>query len=243
MSGEASRTWRLARLGAAIVSVAVAYAPPSRAQDEAWGGLTVAARAPGFHLTTGDDFGGLFEGTTRESPDGQQAPPPQKPTPPSMQDLGFAPDQDRGDAEAQARLDKRTHMLKVHQTLGLITLAPMVATVLATGNVGSKGTESARNLHGALGLVTVGLYITTASFAIRAPSIPGMETRGPIKVHKALAWVHGVGMILTPILGAMARSQLNSGEKVHGIATAHGAVAWATIGTYAVAIGTVAIKF
>ena len=239
---EAPSAGRFTPWGVAVVFAAVVLARPARAEHAATGDASVAAMSPGFHLATGEDFGGLFEGSTPESPDGQQPAPPQKPTP-SVQDLGFAPDQNRGDAEAQARLDKRTHMLKVHQTLGLITLAPMIATVLSSGNVGKNGTESARNLHAALGLVTVGLYVTTASFAIRAPSIPGMETRGPIKVHKALAWVHGVGMVLTPILGAMARSQLNSGEKVHGIATAHGAVAWVTIGTYAAAIGSVAIKF
>jgi hypothetical protein len=50
-------------------------------------------------------------------------------------------------------------------------------------------------------------------------------------------------MILTPILGAMARSQLDHGEKVHGIASAHGAVAAVTVGAYAAAIGAVALKF
>jgi hypothetical protein len=194
-----------------------------------------------FHLMSAGDVNEIFDasGQSKDEP----ATPPPKPPPPSLQDLGFAPDQDRGDAEAQARLDKRTHMLKVHQTLGLVTLAPLIATVLASGSAGGHGSASGRNLHGALGVVTAGLYITTASYAIRAPSIPGMEVRGPIRVHKALGWVHGVGMILTPILGAMARSQLNSGEKVHGIAAAHSAVADITVAAYAAAIGSVAIKW
>jgi hypothetical protein len=199
---------------------------------------------PAFHLMSGGDLA-LFESgqETPPPPKDDTATPPPKPVRPSLQDLGFDPAQARGDAEAQARLDKRTHMLKVHQTLGLITLVPLIATVFAGGNAGEHGSQSARNLHGALGIVTAGLYITTASYAIRAPSIPGMEVRGPIRVHKALAWVHGAGMILTPILGAMARSQLNSGEKVHGIAAAHSAVAYVTVAAYAVAIGSVAIKF
>jgi hypothetical protein len=50
-------------------------------------------------------------------------------------------------------------------------------------------------------------------------------------------------MILTPILGAMARSQLDRGEKVHGIATAHSVVADVTVAAYAAAIGSVALKF
>jgi hypothetical protein len=134
-------------------------------------------------------------------------------------------------------------MLKVHQRLGLITILPMLATVITASNATKNGTHADRNLHGALGLVTAGLYVTAASYAIRAPSLPGTETRGPIRLHKALAWIHGVGMILTPILGAMARSQLDNGEKVHGIASAHSTVAAVTVGAYAAAIGAVAIKF
>jgi hypothetical protein len=49
------------------------------------------------------------------------------------------------------------------------------------------------------------------------PKISGTETRGPIRLHKALAWIHGPGMILTPILGALAYGQKNKGEKDHGI--------------------------
>lgn len=134
-------------------------------------------------------------------------------------------------------------MLKMHQKLGLITLAPLLATIFTSNNATRKGTSAGRNLHGALGIVTAGLYITTASYALRAPKLPGTETRGPIRLHKALAWIHGIGMILTPILGAMARSQLDRGERVHGIASAHSAVADVTIAAYAAAIGAVAIKF
>ena len=165
--------------------------------------------------------------------------------PPSLQELGFTSAQAVGSVEEQARLDKRSRMLKTHQRLGLITLVPMLATVLTAGGAKNHAgsSASARDVHGALGILTAGLYVATASYAIRAPSLPGTETRGPIRLHKALAWVHGVGMILTPILGAMARSQLDRGEKVHGIASAHSAVAGVTIAAYAAAIGAVAIKF
>jgi hypothetical protein len=172
------------------------------------------------------------------------APPPENTSTPSLQDLGFSSEQIKGNAEAQARLDKRSHMLKIHQRLGLITLVPLLATVItSSGATGKHTSASGRDLHGALGLVTAGLYVTAASYAIRAPSVPGTEIRGPIRLHKALAWIHGAGMILTPILGAMARAQLDRGEKVHGIAAAHSAVADVTIAAYAAAIGAVAIKF
>jgi hypothetical protein len=94
-------------------------------------------------------------------------------------------------------------------------------------------------LHAALGSTTAVLYGATAYYAIFAPKIPGTKTEGPIKLHKALAWIHGPGMVLTPILGAMAFDQKSKGEKVHGIAGAHGAVAVTTAIAYSLAIYSV----
>jgi hypothetical protein len=163
---------------------------------------------------------------------------------PSLGDLGFPPDQTQGNAQDQARLNKRSHMLKMHQRFGLITLAPLVATI-ATSNLaaGKRSTATGRDVHGALGSVTADMYFMAAYYAIRAPRIPGTATRGPIRLHKALAWIHGPGMILTPILGAMAFSQENRGEKVHGIAQAHSAVATVTYASFGLAVLSVSIKF
>jgi hypothetical protein len=163
---------------------------------------------------------------------------------PSLGDLGFPPDQAQGNAQDQARLDRRAHMLKMHQRFGLITLAPLIATI-ATSNLaaGRHSTAIGRDVHGALGAVTGDMYFMTAYYALRAPTIPGTTTRGPIRLHKALAWIHGPGMILTPILGAMAYSQENRGEKVHGIAMAHSAVATVTYAAFGLAVLSVSIKF
>jgi hypothetical protein len=162
-------------------------------------------------------------------------------TEPSLGDLGITSEQAQGNAQQQALLDKRMHMLKIHQRLGLITTVPLIATVIASTGAGGSSTD--RNVHAVLGSATAGMYFTTAYFAIRAPKISGTETRGPIRLHKALAWIHGPGMILTPILGAMAYSQKNNGEKVHGIASAHGPVAIVTAGAYGAAILSVSLKF
>lgn len=162
----------------------------------------------------------------------------------SLGSLGFPQSETQGSAQEQARLNRRTHMLKVHQTLGLITAAPMLATVLSGGFAGGKATSSTnRDLHVGLGSLTAGLYFTTAYFAIAAPKIEGTKTRGPIRLHKALAWIHGPGMLLTPILGAMAYSQKSKGEKVHGIASAHGPVGVVTAAAYGLALLSVSIKF
>jgi hypothetical protein len=58
-----------------------------------------------------------------------------------------------------------------------------------------------------------------------------------------MAFVHGPGMILLPILGEMAFVQKNQGERVHGIASAHGAVGVATAAAYGAAILSISIKF
>ena len=163
---------------------------------------------------------------------------------PSLGDLGFSPQQTQGDARQQALLDRRSHMLLVHQRLGLITAIPLVATLITSGGAGGReSTSRGRQVHGALGLVTAGLYFTTASYAIRAPKVPGTITRGPIRLHKTLAWIHGTGMILTPILGALAYRQLSRGERVHGIASAHSVAAWTTGIAYGAAIVSVSFKF
>jgi len=162
----------------------------------------------------------------------------------SLQDLGISPDQAQGTSQDQARLDKRSHMLKLHQRFGLIAAVPLIASVATSFGAGGRSTSTAdRWTHLALGSATGDLYFMSAYFAIRAPGIPGTQRRGQIRVHRALAWIHGPGMILTPILGAIAFDQKSKGEKVHGIASAHGAVAIVTAAAYGAAIISVSFKF
>jgi hypothetical protein len=54
-------------------------------------------------------------------------------------------------------------MLKIHQRLGLLTLAPLVATIIASSMAGGRhATATGREVHGALGALTAGMYFTTA---------------------------------------------------------------------------------
>jgi len=136
-------------------------------------------------------------------------------------------------------------MLKIHQRLGLITLAPMAATLItgpmakAKGRNGQTITEPSNanlDFHAALGGTTAALYFSTAYFAIFAPKIPNNPKHGAIRFHEALAFVHGPGMVLTPIFGAMAFEQEQDGEKVHGAASLHGPIAIATVCAYGASI-------
>jgi hypothetical protein len=181
----------------------------------------------------------------KQQPDKQQPKPGEQspPTPPgapSLSDLGLTPQQVHGDDRQQALLDKRTEMLKIHQRLGLITVIPVAAACISSAGAPPQrdkpGSTASRDVHVALGGVAVGMYAATAFYAIRAPKVSNEPARGGIKLHKYLIYIHAPGMILTPVLGAMAFNQANSGEKVHGIASAHSAVAWATAGSYVAAI-------
>lgn len=175
----------------------------------------------------------------------EQQSPPANSNEPSLSDLGFAAQQTQGNAQLQATLAKRTEMLRIHQRLGLITTIPMAAAVFTgplakakgkNGQIIKEPTEANLDFHAALGGLTTALYFTTASYAIFAPRIPNNPKHGGIKWHEALAWVHGPGMVLTPVLGYMAYKQENSGEKAHGIAAQHGMVAYITAISYGTAI-------
>jgi hypothetical protein len=166
----------------------------------------------------------------------------QKPQEPSLSDLGMSPEQTKADPDLQRRLDRHTEMLKIHQRMGLITLIPLAAACISSAAAppdprSGNNNQIGRDIHVSLGATSVSMYAVTAYFAIKAPKIPHTEpVRGGIKWHKYLIYVHAPGMVLTPILGAMAFQQANDGERVHGIASAHAAVAWATVASYTAAI-------
>jgi hypothetical protein len=181
--------------------------------------------------------------STQSPAQGSQPPTQGSPTPPgapSLSDLGLTPAETEGSAARQAIMDRRSHMLKIHQRLGLITVIPVAAACITAAGAppkrGDYSNTADRDLHVALGATSVAMYALTASYAIRAPKVSNEHARGGVKWHKYLIYIHAPGMILTPILGAMAFNQINSGQKVHGIASAHGPVAIITAGSYGAAI-------
>jgi Carboxypeptidase regulatory-like domain len=168
-------------------------------------------------------------------------------TEPSLSSLGFPTSEVQGNAKEQALLNKRTHMLQIHQKLGMITVAALVAAIATSGGAkshhGLPGSPTGRNIHMALGATSGALYAATAYFALAAPRIPGVQVRGPIRLHKAMAWIHGPGMIMTAVLGAMAYSQLSNGERVHGIAKYHSTAAIVMAAALGTAVFAVSFKF
>jgi hypothetical protein len=189
---------------------------------------------------------GQATGSSQNPPDNTKQQDQQKPgTAPSLGDLGFTPEQTQANAQMQAMLNKRTHMLKVHQTLGLITAVPMVVSLITgpqakakgkTGQTITEPTPANLDFHIAIGGLTTAMYFTTAYYSVFTPKIPGVKRKGAIRLHRDLEWVHGPGMILTPLLGIMAYKQENAGEKVHGIASYHGTAAYVTAAAYGASI-------
>ena len=160
---------------------------------------------------------------------------------PTLEDLGFSQSQTKGSGEDQALLDKRSRMLKIHQELGLLNIVPLLATLYTAP--GDKSHQSARNIHAALGITTFSLFDTTVYYAVAAPKPKGTVDKGPIRWHKRFAIAATAGMLVTPILGAIAYDQSSKGEKVHGAASYHGTAAAITALSYGGAILSVSIKF
>jgi hypothetical protein len=171
----------------------------------------------------------------------QQTPPqPPSSSAPSLGDLGLTPDQTKPDPDTQARLDRRTHMLKLHQEIGLYTVIPIAAACIsgagATPSKNNYTSTTSRDVHVAIAGVGIGMYALTASYAIRAPKVADGPTRGGIKIHKYLIWIHAPGMVLTPILGTMAFNDIANGHKPSGIEQYHSAVALTTAIAYGASI-------
>ncbi len=255
---KAMRCWITALMcGCLLASPLVAIAQTATDTPATPQTTTTIASAKDAAVPSLEELGLVPAIATAPSPPPTPAPAP-SPTPSpsandalSLQDLGFDSSQTQSNAALQARLNKRTRMLKIHQKLGVITLAPLLATLFVASGAKSHHDHGSStviitppsdanvDLHIALGSLTAGLYGATAYYAIFAPKIKGTPTRGAIRVHKYLTFIHGPGMILTPILGEMALSQEEKGQKVHGIAAAHGDVAIITALAYTAAIVSV----
>jgi hypothetical protein len=241
-----------------LCAMFASYGLPISAQSTGVAGTSVASKietlpdAPQMIATVGpslrdsafafaitNDFQATGAGQRSSSPGLQDHKKPSNE--PTLDDLGLPADQTKPDPDMQARLDRRTYMLKMHQRMGLLTLAPLAAACISSAAAppdprNGSGNTVGRDIHLSLGSLSVLSYGATAYYAIRAPKVSDGPARGGIKLHKYLIYIHGPGMILTPILGAMAFNQANNGEKVHGIASAHAAVAWTTVAAYSTAI-------
>ena len=153
---------------------------------------------------------------------------------PSADDLGFSQADLQSDPQFQKDLETRSDMLRIHQTLGLVTAIPMTTELvlgIATANNVSNGSTDT-TLHTTLGLATVALYSTTALFAILAPKPKGLKPSGNTEVHEALSWIHLPLMVVVPLVGDMVNDRLANHQPLGNLGVVHGALATTLVASY-----------
>jgi hypothetical protein len=155
-------------------------------------------------------------------------------TPMSVEDLGFSQDEIKSDPRLQKEMNTREDMLKIHQTLALITAVPMttefVLGIVTAGNVSNGSTNT--GLHTTLGLATAGLYETSAIFAILAPKPKGLTPSGNTRIHEDLTWIHLPLMIVVPLVGDMMNDRIVNHEPLGNLPLVHGAMAATLLVSY-----------
>jgi hypothetical protein len=129
----------------------------------------------------------------------------------------------------KGELAVRRTMLTMHQIGGFVTLGLTWATVYYGQRTLDAGDpRGLRNTHQSLVTWTLISYGATGLLAILSP--PPLIRRDEVStttIHKMLAWVHFVGMVVTPIIGATLHHSMNYDQEVryHQIAAYTTAVA------------------
>ena len=153
---------------------------------------------------------------------------------PSLGDLGFTQEDLQSDPQFQKELETRSDMLRVHQTLGLITAIPMttefVLGITTAGNVSKGSTDT--TLHTTLGLTTVALYGATAMFEILAPKPKGLKPSGNTAVHEDLSWIHLPLMVVVPLVGDMINDRIANHQPIGNLGVVHGVMATTLLASY-----------
>ena len=96
----------------------------------------------------------------------------------------------------------RRTMLTIHQIGGFVTLG-LMSSAAYTGQQVLNGRRQFRHWHQGLVAGTIASYSVTGLLAVLSP--PPLIRRDEVStttIHKTLAWVHFLGMVVTPILGA-----------------------------------------
>lgn len=155
------------------------------------------------------------------------------------------------DRQARYLMHRRASLLRTHRAFGIAAWSSLVVTealgtILAInrptwfgdGACASDpsafgcGSSLLGTLHEASSFLTTGLYTTAGILAIAAPdpdnaSVGDDRAASTLRLHKALAWVHGAGMILMPILGIIG-ARVSNPDVGRAFRTIHSGVGYAT---------------
>ena len=110
----------------------------------------------------------------------------------------------------RSELKLRRTMLVAHEVSGFVTLGLMVTTVYYGQKVLNEYyTSNYRPLlskHTQFVDATIATYSITALLSLLSPPpVIRRDEISTVSIHRALAWVHVTGMILTPIIAAIAK--------------------------------------
>jgi hypothetical protein len=103
----------------------------------------------------------------------------------------------------KSELTTRRTMLTAHQIGGFVTWGAMAAAVVFGQRIIDRGQRSDRSMHQTFVTATIISYSATGLLAVLSP--PPLIRRDEVStttIHKTLAWVHFLGMVATPIIGA-----------------------------------------
>jgi hypothetical protein len=140
----------------------------------------------------------------------------------------------------KSELSLRRNMLTAHLIGGFVTLGSMITTCYYGQKMIDDGGKlrSNRSNHQLFVTVTIASYSATGLLAVLSP--PPMIRRDEIStttIHKTLAWVHFLGMVVTPIIGASIHRHATTSQIAHF----HQASAYIT--TAALAASLIVITF
>ena len=111
----------------------------------------------------------------------------------------------------KSELKLRRTMLVAHETSGFLTLGLMLTTVVYGQKVINQINDqspslSLRRTHIGFADATIATYSLTALLSLLSPPpVIRRDEMSTLSYHRALAWIHVTGIIITPIIAALAK--------------------------------------
>ena len=111
----------------------------------------------------------------------------------------------------KSELSLRRTMLVAHETSGFVTLGLMLTTVVygqkVINQINDKSPSlSLRRTHIGFADATIATYSLTALLSLLSPPpVIRRDEMSTLSYHRALAWIHVTGIIITPIIAALAK--------------------------------------
>jgi hypothetical protein len=120
----------------------------------------------------------------------------------------------------KSELSLRRTMLVAHETSGFVTLGLMLTTVVygqkVINQINDKSPSlSLRRTHIGFADATIATYSLTALLSLLSPPpVIRRDEMSTLSYHRALAWIHVTGIIITPFIASLAKRRGASYESI-----------------------------